>query len=319
MKEFQIGNNEKNQRLDKYLKKLLSQAPGSFIYKMLRKKNITLNGKKADGSEKLQLGDEVKLFLSEETWTKFSKAPARTYPRISLDIIYEDENILAINKPAGMLSQKGKHSDISANEYIIGYLLGKQELTEEELKTFRPSVCNRLDRNTSGLLIAGKSLKGLQELGEQLQSRSAEKYYLCLVKGKISESRLLEGWLSKDEIRNQVKVTQTEVPGSKHIQTACMPVETFTVEQQGDFTLLNVRLITGRSHQIRAHLAALGYPVLGDHKYGDKHINTWGYRELGIQSQLLHASLIKLADGRTLEAPVSGIFQKTLDFLRTHR
>lgn len=319
MKEFQIGNNEKGQRLDKYLKKLLSQAPGSFIYKMLRKKNITLNGKKADGSEKLNLGDTVTLFLSEETLEKFSKTPSVTYPRISLNIIYEDEDILVINKPAGMLSQKGKYSDVSANEYIIGYLLGKQELKEEDLKTFRPSVCNRLDRNTSGLLIAGKSLKGLQELSRQLQDRSARKYYLCLVKGKISEARTLEGWLSKEETQNRVTVSETEIPGSRYIRTACKPVETFTAGQQGDFTLLSVRLITGRSHQIRAHLAALGYPVLGDHKYGDKIINAWGYRELGIQSQLLHASLIKLADGMVLEAPVSGIFLKTLRYLREHR
>ena len=132
MQSFQIGNNEKGQRFDKYLKKLLSGAPGSFIYKMLRKKNITLNGKKADGSEKLKQGDEVKLFLSDETIQKFSKAAPNVsarYPYIPLEIIYEDRDILAINKPVGMLSQKADAGDLSANEYIVGYLLKKQEIT----------------------------------------------------------------------------------------------------------------------------------------------------------------------------------------------
>ena len=164
MKEIVIRENEAGQRLDKLLGKYLSQAPKSFLYKMLRKKNITLNGKKAEGKEQTCAGDVVRIFLSDETYAKFSSGTHQGFQieKIpSLDpaqIIYEDHHILILNKPAGILSQKANPEDVSVNEQILSYLLEKGELTEEELKTFRPSVCNRLDRNTSGLLIAGKTL-----------------------------------------------------------------------------------------------------------------------------------------------------------------
>ncbi len=318
MQRFQIGENEKEQRFDKYLKKLLPEAPGSFIYKMLRKKNITLNGKKADGSEKLHQGDEVKLFLSEETFAKFAaalKQVSQKYPCARLDIIYEDKDILVINKPAGMLSQKAKDGDISANEYIIGYLLSHHKIQESELRTFRPSVCNRLDRNTSGLLIAGKSLKGLQDMAKQLKDRSVKKYYCCLVKGEILHSKSIEGWLVKDEEHNRVMVSQRKDLG-KYVKTEYVPLESFSTEEQGMVTLLEVHLITGRSHQIRAHLASIGHPVVGDSKYGEKQINAWFSRKLGVHDQLLHASRIEFEDGRELKAPVNGTFQKVIDFLR---
>lgn len=317
MQEFKIGKNEKGQRFDKYLKKLLSEAPGSFLYKMLRKKNITLNGNKADGSEKLMLGDEVKLFLSDETIQKFSGKASEIssqYPYIPLDIIYEDDDILVINKPMGMLSQKAAPGDVSANEYIIGYLLRQKKITESDLRTFRPSVCNRLDRNTSGLLIAGKSLKGLQDMAKQLNDRSVEKYYQCLVKGRVTVSSKAEGWLSKDRENNQVTVSEQKLPEAKYIKTEYTPKAVFTFESQA-YTLLEVHLITGRSHQIRAHLASLGYPVVGDGKYGDRQVNLWFARKMKVHFQLLHASRIRFADGKELTAPLRGEFQKAVDYL----
>ena len=321
MQSFQIGNNEKDQRFDKYLKKLLSGAPGSFIYKMLRKKNITLNGKKADGSEKLKQGDEVKLFLSDETIQKFSKAAPNVsarYPYIPLEVIYEDQDILAINKPVGMLSQKADAGDLSANEYIVGYLLKKQEITEQDLLTFRPSVCNRLDRNTSGLLVAGKSLQGLQDMAKQLKGRSVEKYYRCLVKGKAFEGRTLEGWLSKDGESNQVTVSRQEAPGSKYIKITYAPVAYYRLGEQGTATLLEVQLITGRSHQIRVQLAAAGHPVIGDCKYGERAVNEWFTRKLHVRSQMLHAYRMRFSDGRELTAPLNGEFQKVINSLEKH-
>ena len=169
MKEFTISSNEAGQRFDKYLGNLLSEASMSFIFKMLRKKNFTLNGKKAAGNELLKQGDVVKLFLSDETFDKFAsknnkKQKANSWKvyseedlkKLGLLVVYEDSHILAFHKPAGMLSQKAKDSDISVNEYLIGYLLHKQELTAEELHTFKPSIANRLDRNTSGLILCGK-------------------------------------------------------------------------------------------------------------------------------------------------------------------
>ena len=171
MKELCIGSNEAGQRLDKFLGKYMDQAPKSFLYKMLRKKNITLNGKKALGNEILSAGDTVKLFLSDETVSKFSRSRTQeTYKPKSrgqgtkLDILYEDEHTIFINKPAGMLSQKAAPGDVSLVEHLIAYLLESGQITEEELRTFRPSVCNRLDRNTSGIVAAGKTLAALQEL-----------------------------------------------------------------------------------------------------------------------------------------------------------
>lgn len=338
MKSFQINGNEAGQRFDKYLKKLLSQAPGSFVYKMLRKKNITLNGKKADGSEKLNIGDEVKLFLSDETFEKFASSGSLSdsengiadisaeneniaikYPCIPLDIIYEDKDILVINKPVGMLSQKAVPADFSANEYIIGYLLENHSITREELATFHPSVCNRLDRNTSGLLIAGKSLKGLQEMSRQLNERSMEKYYRCLVKGKISGEQLIEGRLKKDEKTNKVNIYKEEISDSKCIKTGYRAVKHFYLtdkDRKQAYTLLEVHLITGRSHQIRAHLASIGHPIVGDGKYGDRKVNGIFAREAGIHSQLLHAYRMKLEDGRELTAPLSKEFQRTLTYLQ---
>ena len=187
MKEFQITDNEAGQRFDKYLAKLLGNAPKSFFYKMLRKKNITLNGKKASGNEKLQTGDQIKLFLSDDTFAKFSQQQQTARAVTDLDILYEDSDILLINKPVGMLSQPDDTKEPSLVEYLIGYLLNNGSITEEGLRTFHPSVCNRLDKNTSGIVAAGKSLAGLQELSSLFHDRTIHKDYLCIVKGILTE------------------------------------------------------------------------------------------------------------------------------------
>ena len=168
MKKLIVGTNESGQRLDKYLGKTLSEAPKSFIYKMLRKKNITLNDKKADGSEKLNVGDTVTFWLSDETFDKFKgvveNMSAKRLPKP--EIIYEDNQIIIMNKAPGVLSQKAAPEDVSINEMMIGWLLESGQLTKEMLQTFHPSVCNRLDRNTSGLITGGKTLAALQFLSE---------------------------------------------------------------------------------------------------------------------------------------------------------
>ncbi|MEG0962340.1 MAG: RluA family pseudouridine synthase [Lachnospiraceae bacterium] len=318
MKSFQINKNEAGQRLDKYLKKLLPAAPSSFLYKMLRKKNITLNGKKSDGCEKIVLGDTVELFFSPETFLKFASPQSsishntlkKQYPNSSLSIIYEDADIIVINKPVGMLSQKASQNDVSANEYIIGYLLNSGQIVPEDFATFHPSVCNRLDRNTSGLLIAGKSMKGLQEMSEELKSRTIEKYYRCLVKGKITDTQTIEGWLYKDEKQNKVSITQEERLDSKYIQTKYSPIH-----QYNQYTLLEVHLITGRSHQIRAHLSSIDHPIIGDSKYGDKQTNLQFAKTCNLHSQLLHAYRMKLSNGRELIAPLPAEFVGALQVI----
>ena len=319
-----IEKNEAGQRLDKFLAKYMNEAAKSFFYKMMRKKNITLNGKKCEGNEKLAEGDVVKLFLAEDTIEKFSSVQVQEVKKVDLDILYEDDEIILVNKPAGMLSQKAKETDESLVEYLIDYLLGSGKLTESGLRAFRPSVCNRLDRNTSGIVAAGKSLAGLQMLSGVFKDRSIHKYYQCLVSGEIRDVKTVDGWLLKDEKKNQVRIL-TDVEAKrfggrggdeepKRIRTKYEPIAT-----DGRFTLLKVTLLTGRSHQIRAHLASLGHPIVGDFKYGGvSKVNPSGRT---VKYQLLHSYRLefpKLAEpfvylsGRVFEAPLPGYFGSVL-------
>ena len=290
MQEIKITEQEAGQRFDKLLSKYLNKAPKSFLYKMLRKKNITLNGKKASGNEKLAKGDCVKLFLSDETIQKFSETFSG-YTNVSLEILYEDEDIILINKPVGMLSQKAARSDESLVEHLISYLIQSHALTEEDLRTFRPSICNRLDRNTSGLVVAGKSLAGLQVMNGVFKDRSLHKYYQCLVNGQVKEKKLIAGFLRKDEAANTVTVYPLEVEDSVPIMTEYLPLA-----GNGTYTLLQVTLITGRSHQIRAHLASIGHPIVGDYKYGRQDMNDAMKKKYGVRSQLLHSWKLVMPD-----------------------
>lgn len=330
MKQFYVQQNEAGQRLDKLLGKILNKAPKSFLYKMLRKKNITLNGKKADGSEKLTVNDEIILFLSDDTIREFSEPVSSpvidtTSKAIKLDIIYEDKHIMVVNKPLGVLSQKAEKDDVSMVEYIIDYMLKSGQITKEQLISFKPAICNRLDRNTGGILIAGKSLLGLQEMARLLKDRSLNKYYLCIVKGKVEDKKRIEGFLSKDEEKNQVRIYASQQENTEYICTEYEPLaysknalkeervakeeaylrnlkrstwENRTgnaadiraeEEAAGIYTLLQVKLITGRSHQIRAHLASIGHPIVGDFKYGEQKTNHYFKSKYGLTFQLLHS------------------------------
>ncbi|MBR5508633.1 MAG: RluA family pseudouridine synthase [Lachnospiraceae bacterium] len=302
MKLISVQEKEANQRLDKLLARYLKEAPKSFLYKMLRKKNITLNGKKADGSEKVQAGDEIRIFLSDETYEKFagkSEAKKVSYPTTQLSIIYEDEHILLVNKPMGMLTQKAQPSDVSLNEYVLGYL--QQTGQWDEAEGFRPSVCNRLDRNTSGIVVCGKSLAGLQQMAEVLRDRSMHKYYQCLVCGQMKDSQRIEGYLWKNPVTNKVTIWQEEKPDAQKIVTEYRPLKVFR-----DCTLLEVCLITGRSHQIRAHLASVGHPIIGDYKYGIRKVNDRYQKTYGLQGQLLHSCRLELPDRKPPLEELSG-------------
>lgn len=321
MRELCIGSNEAGQRLDKFLGKYLDKAPKGFLYKMLRKKNITLNGKKASGNEMLSYGDTVKLFLSDDTISKFSQSrttdsylPVHRDSGTELDILYEDRHTIFINKPAGMLSQKAAPGDVSLVEHLIAYLLESGQVREEELRTFRPSVCNRLDRNTSGIVAAGKTLPALRELSEMFRERSLRKYYLCLVKGAVREGCRIKGYLTKDRKKNTVSIQKEKAKDSSMIETEYRPISF------GDgVTLLEVRLITGKTHQIRAHLASEGHPVIGDYKYGDRAFNERLKSQYGLSSQMLHSCRLCVPEcdgalsgisGREITAPLPSLFRK---------
>ena len=270
MQKITVSSNEAGQRLDKLLGKYLSNAPMSFVYKMLRKKNIKLNGKKAQGNEKLEPGDKVVLFFSEETLEKFCGDSPENKGKRQADfpIIYEDDQILLINKPAGLLSQKAKPEDVSLVELVQQYVGCEPG--------FSPGICNRLDRNTSGIVVAGKTLPALQKMSELFRTREVEKYYLTIVKGAMTETKEVDGYLLKDAKTNKVTVYREEKKGSSYIRTGYEPLVTTR-----EMTLLRVHLMTGKPHQIRSHLSSLGHPVLGDAKYGGAHPQ--------IKYQLLHA------------------------------
>ncbi|MCR5271890.1 MAG: RluA family pseudouridine synthase [Lachnospiraceae bacterium] len=315
MREFVIGKNEAEQRFDKYLKKLLSEAGSGFIYKMLRKKNIVLNGKKSDGSEIIHIGDSVKVFLSDETFLKFSSDKSTNDRIIALpkwnsdnppfDIIYEDKDILVVNKPSGMLTQKAKDNDVSCNEYILAYLLKEGCITTESMKTFRPSVLNRLDRNTSGIVIAGKTLSGSQNMSKALNERSIHKYYKAVVYGVVEDETKVEAYLYHDEKTNKVTLSDKMSDGAKKIVTSYRPISV-----AGNVTLLEIELITGRTHQIRAHLAYMNHPIIGDFKYGIDSVNRMARDKYKIKSQMLHSYKLEFEDKKTIVCEPPDIFMK---------
>ena len=313
-----IDADESGQRFDKYLFRHLGEAPKSFVYKMLRKKNITLNGKKAEGSELVRAGDMVTLWFSDETFEKFRSkaAPVKLTGLPHVDVLYEDDQVIIMNKPAGILSQKAAAEDISMNEMMISYLLESGQIDDESMKSFHPAVCNRLDRNTSGIICGGKTLAALRFLSEGFRQHSFDKHYLCLAAGVISRGGHLKGYLVKDKASNTVCISDTASHHADWIETIYEPLGAAQ-----NMTLLSVRLITGRTHQIRAHLAGIGHPLIGDRKYGLFDINDVFGRKYHLRHQLLHAVSLNFMqcppsfsslDHQTIYAPLPKQFKQIL-------
>lgn len=308
MIEVMIRESESGQRLDKFLRRYLPEAGSGFLYRMMRKKNIVLNGRKAEGKELLKTGDSIKIFFSDGTIEKFRGKGVDTagFPVLKKEwILYEDSELLVLNKPAGILSQKGEDNVPSMVEYVRGYLKEKGELTDQSARLYMPGVVNRLDRNTSGILLAAKTLAAARSLSQALKERTADKYYLAVVHGCPDKAGRVSAWLTRREAERTVLVSDSFSEGASRIETEYEPVF-----RGREYSLLRIRLITGRTHQIRSHLAFLGYPIAGDRKYGIR-------EEHGPGRQMLHAWKLRAKgdDGRdiTFTAPLP---DDMLDFMR---
>lgn len=318
MRQFQITKNDEGIRFDKFLRKQLPAATGGFIYKMLRKKNITLNGKKASGNERLVTGDEVMIFFSEETFLAMAKSNDRSdvfsqFRNVpsDIDIVFEDENYLLINKPVGLLSQKAGADDISLNEMIIAYLIKSGSLTKERMQTYKPSVMNRLDRNTSGLVIAAKTYPGARKVSFALKEHRLCKKYHALVSGNVTLTGELNGYIKKDN-SNRSRILDQPSDGAKEIKMRIVAVRHY-----GNYSLLTIELLTGRSHQIRAWLSFLGFPIIGDPKYGNRTINERFSGNMNKIHQLLHARELTFLDGNTYIADYPSDFAAILSSLES--
>ena len=265
MREIIIKKNDANQRLDKFLTKRFKTMPKSLLYKYIRTKYIKVNNKKCAIDTVLQEGDIIKLFIKEEFFEEETKDYELLKAPKTLDILYEDDNIIIVNKKAGIIVHPDKNYQFdSLIARILHYLYDKGEYNPEEENSFTPALVNRIDRNTGGIVIACKNAESLRTLNEKIKNREVTKMYLCMVQGILKQkSGTLSGYLRKDEKKNKVRIFQKEVPDSKFFRTEYRVVEVI----KGN-TLLEINLLTGRTHQIRACMSATGYPLLGDTKYG---------------------------------------------------
>jgi len=290
LREIRVGKNDSNQRLDRFLKKYMDEAGTGFIYKMLRKKNIKVNESKASPEMMIFEGDTIQLYLSDETIDKFIGTKEVRKSKLAPRIIYEDENLVLINKPAGILSHgAGEEFEENIVDSLITYLIQKGDYIPRIEKTFSPSICNRLDRNTSGVIIGAKNSEALRLVNKAIKEGSVRKYYKTIVKGTIKEDFEHKGFLIKDEDRNLVDISDKQGERSKDVYTKFR-----VIMSKGGYSLLEVELITGRTHQIRSTLQTMGYPVIGDRKYGNSVVNDEFRKKYGLENQWLHGYRIVL-------------------------
>lgn len=307
MQKITINKNDAGQRIDKYLTKSFKNLPTSLMYKYIRKKRIKLNGKRCEISSRLSEGDIIELYINDEFFEKsekqydFLKAPNK------IDILYEDSNILLSDKKPGLIvhPDENYHFD-SLISRVTHYLYDKHEFNPEKENSFAPALVNRIDRNTGGIVIAAKNAESLRILNQKMKNRELKKIYLCIVHGTLkNKAGILSAYLDKNEKQNRVYISSNKKEGLKHIKTKYK-----VLKEYGKFSLVEVELLTGRTHQIRAHFAFIGHPLLGDGKYGTNELNKGtGFKYQALYSYKLifnfttPAGLLEYLNGKEITAP----------------
>lgn len=307
MKTIFVGRNDAGQRLDKFLQKTFSYLPQSMLYKGIRTKRIKRNGKRCEISERLVEGDEISLYLNDDLLTETPKQYPFLKASSKINVLYEDHHIILVDKPAGLIVHSDdNHYGDTLIDRIQRYLYEKGEYLPEEENAFAPALANRIDRNTGGIVIAAKTAEALRQLNQLIKDRKIDKFYLCILHGRLQKKDgLLEGFLEKDDGKNKVFVHSHPIPGGKTIRT-----KYHIIGERKQYSLAEVELLTGRTHQIRAHFASIGHPLAGDGKYGTNALNrACGYKRQALYSYKLifhvkdKESPLAYLDGKCVKAP----------------
>ena len=314
MREFTIGPNDAGQRLDRWLAKTLPLLPAPLAQKYIRIKRVKCNGKGAKRDTRLVQGDVLQLYINDEFFD--TPTPENAFLSVfkpQLDIVYEDENLLLVNKRPGLVVHPDEQEKVNTLlTHIQAYLYQKKEWNPRQENAFAPALCNRIDRNTGGIVIAAKNAETLRVMNQKIRDREVEKSYLCIILGAITPpAGRLEGYLLKDEAKKLVSVHKTPVPGGRTAVTLYQ-----TLAQKNGLSLVECDLITGRTHQIRVHMLSIGHPLLGDPIYAPK-LKT----PVRIPRLMLHAYSLAFTHPTTGErmrfcAPLPAAFEETLQKLR---
>ncbi len=307
MKSLTVGPNDAGQRLDKFIVKTFPALPQSMLYKAIRTKHIKRNGKRCEISVRLEEGDRIDLYLKDDLLAEAPKAYPFLKASSKIEVLYEDSRLLLVDKPAGLIVHSDEsHYGDTLIDRIQRYLFEKGEYRPAEENAFAPALVNRIDRNTGGIVIAAKTAESLRLLNEMMKERAIDKFYLCILHGRLAQKEgILEGYLEKDSAQNRVFVHSRPIPGGKTIRTKYR-----IVAERERYSLAEVELLTGRTHQIRAHFASIGHPLAGDGKYGTNALNrACGYKAQALYSYKLtfHVpdpeSPLHDLDMKTVEAP----------------
>ena len=296
MREFTIGKNDAGQRLDRFVAKNLPLLPPALLQKYIRLKRIKVNGKGSKRDVRLETGDVLQLYINDEFFDKPNEENLfLTVFKPQLNIVYEDENLLLVDKRPGMSVHADETEKVNTLiNHIQAYLYQKREWNPKWENAFAPALCNRIDRNTGGIVILAKNAEALRLMNEAIRENRVHKKYLCAVHGKLTGEKTLTAYHRKDYKTNTVKIFPSEVPGSKKIITG---YRALSYSGKHDLTLLEIKLITGRTHQIRAHMAYIGHPLLGEGKYAQNAAD----RKMGYSSQALYSYSVSFETGGALD------------------